>query len=199
MKTLIIALIFVFTPSWSLAQTGAGQQNPKPKTKVHTEYIKQKDETLVRILPLELWKPPVISGSGEMNYESVYLVTQFSYPGKKIVKPKFVTLELLVTTQYGPSYGANIVLAVSTESGQFNFGVMELVRTEKSSLPDSHGFVPVFEDFSKSIPFDDFVHIAQSQKVEMKLSDRRKLKLEKSHLKALKDFVTLMEQEGLEF
>jgi hypothetical protein len=41
MKTFMIALIFVFAPSWSLAQTGVGQQNPKPKTKVHTKYIKE--------------------------------------------------------------------------------------------------------------------------------------------------------------
>lgn len=198
MKTFIIALIFLIAPSSNPAQTGAVPQNPKPKTKVHAKYFKERDETSVRIEPLELWKPPQMSLSGKLNYESLYLVAEFSYPGKKIIKPKSVTVELLVTTQYGPSYGAHTVLSVSTESGQFNFGVMELVKTEKGSLPDSSGFVPVFEDFSKSVPFDDFRSTAQSGKVEISLSGR-KFKLEKPHLKALKDFVTLMEQEGLAF
>jgi hypothetical protein len=199
-KLLLIALLSL--PQWSLAQTNAGHQKEKRKTKVETNYDEKRNETFARIGPFELYRPLQSSVSGELNFERVDLTVLFSYPGKKIVKPGFVTLMIFSTTENGPEFDKKRGLVVLTNAGQYDLGEMEYVGTGQSHasriLLGPLNLVLVNEVLKKSIPFDDFAQIARSEKAQMKIGNR-KLKLEKAHLEAFKNFASLMEQEGLEF
>jgi hypothetical protein len=50
----------------------------------------------------------------------------------------------------------------------------------------------------KAIPFDDFAQIAQAKTAQIKLADQ-KIKFVKEHLEAFRNFLMLMQQQGLEF
>jgi hypothetical protein len=207
-KLLAIVLLCIVSLSRSTAQTTPGQQQSKRKTKVETQYDGKKDETVARIGPFALWKASQNPLSGEVNYEEANLFVSFSSPGKKIVTPKFVTIKIFATSQERGGFegkgffGKEHELSVTTDAKPYTFGKMESVgitreRTAGNALGTSN-LVILKETISKSIPFDDFAHIAQSEKVELKIGDR-KFKLKKDHLVAFRNFVSLMEQEGSEF
>lgn len=201
-KLLVVALFCVSVPICSLAQTNAGQQKGKRKTKVETSYDEKKNETTARIGPFELYKPPQNSNSGELDYERIDLSVAFSYPGKRIVKPKFVTLMVFSSSEGGAQFDKRRALSFSTNSGQYDLGEMQLVgrgegRVAKKVTGPAN-LLLVREALMKSVPFDDFARIAQSEKAEIKVGNR-KIKLGKEHLEAFRNFVLLMKQEGLEF
>ena len=201
-KLLVVALLYLSVPVWGHAQTNAGQQKGKRKTKVETNYNEKKDETIARIGPLELFKPPQGDISGELNYESIDLTVAFSYPGKRIVKPTSITLVVFANSEGGAQFEKKRDLSISTNTGQYRLGEMELVgkgETDVAKRPfGPANILLVREVLRKSLPFDEFARIAQSEKAEMKIG-HRKIKLGKGHLEAFRNFVSLMEQEGLEF
>jgi hypothetical protein len=184
------------------AQTRSGSQNLQPKTKVETHYDEKKNQTLARMGPFELWKPPDNSVSGEINYESIDLSVSFLYPGKTIVTPKVVTLMVFAASEGGAQFDKNRNLSVSSNSGQYDLGEMELVGKGESrvlkSIARNALALLVSESLKKEISFDEFVQIARSEKADMKIG-KRKLKLEKKYLEAFRNFVLLMEQQGLDF
>src|ERR1700737_511729 len=76
--TLFVMTILCFAAaSQSEAQTCFRSQKPKHKTKVETNYDEKKNETLARIGPFELWRPPENPLSGEINYEHIELSVSF--------------------------------------------------------------------------------------------------------------------------
>lgn len=201
-KLFAVTLLCISTLMSSHVPTGAWQQQAKRKTKVETNYDEKKNETIARIGPFELYKPLQSTVSGELNFESVDMSVLFSYSGKKIVKPKFVTLMLFSSSENGPEFDKKRDLVVLTNSGQYNLGEMEIIgtgqgRVSKIALGPAN-LILVREVLRKSIPFDDFAHIARSEKAQMKVGNR-KFKLQKDQLEAFKNFASLMEQEGLEF
>jgi hypothetical protein len=202
MKLLVVALFCVSVPLSSLAQTNVGQQTGKRKTKVETNYDEKKNETIARIGPFELYRPLQSTVSGELNFESVDMTVLFSYSGKKIVKPKFVTLMVFSSSENGPEFDKKRDLTILTNSGQYNLGEMEIIGTGEGRVArialGPANLILVREVLKRSIPFEDFAHIAQSEKVQMKIGNR-KFKLGKEQLEAFKNFASLMEQEGLEF
>lgn len=199
-KLLIVVLLSL--SQWSLAQTNAGRQKEKRKTKVETNYDEKRNETVARIGPFELYRPLQSTVSGELNFERVDMTVLFSYPGKKIAKPRFVTMMIFSTTENGPEFDKKRDLVVLTNTGQYNLGEMEFLGTGQSRVAripmGPVNLVIVNEVLKKSIPFDDFAQIARSDKAQMKIGNR-KFKLEKEYLEAFKNFAALMEQEGLEF
>jgi hypothetical protein len=86
--------------------------------------------------------------------------------------------------------------SVFTASGRHDFGEMEMVGSGKGQ-GISKGFL-VREVLKKDLPLNDFEQIAESEKAEIKIGDR-KFKLTKQHLEAFRNFVSLMKEEGLEF
>ncbi|HYG82880.1 MAG TPA: hypothetical protein VD861_20960 [Pyrinomonadaceae bacterium] len=200
-KLLLAVLLCLTAHARGFAQAGAGKQEKKQKTKVETNYDESKGETTARIGPLELFKPPKNSVSGEMDYEQVDMTVAFSYPGKRIAKPKSVTLMVFAASERGARFEKRRDLSIKTDSGTYDLGEMELVGKGEGHLPKRIGGAGVFvvrEIVRKSIPFDEFASIAKSERAEMKIGSR-KFKLEKSQLVAFRNFVSLMEQEGLEF
>ena len=201
-KLLLVALFCLPAHVRSLAQTNAGQQKGKHKTKVETNYDEKKGETTARIGPFELFKPPQNSVSGELNYERIDLMVAFSYPGKRIARPTSVMLMVFAVSEGGARFEKKRDLSITTDSGTRDLGEIEFLGKGEGRMPKralgGASVVLVREVIRKSIPFDEFAQIARSEKAEMKIGGR-KLKLEKSHLEAFRNFVSLMEQEGLEF
>lgn len=203
LKLLFVIPLCLLALSSSYAQTTTSQQKPKSKTKVETTYNEQKNETTARIGPFVVWEPPDNTISGEMNYERVDLSVSFSYPGKIIVRPRIVTIVLSSTSHGGPQFVRNRGLSATTESGRYDFDEAEIIgsssgRAPRYALPGSASILLGQEALRKTVPFDDFASIARSKKVTIKLGDR-KFKLTKQHLEAFRNFVLLMEQEGLKF
>ena len=210
MKFIVVFLLCISYPLWDCAETIARQQKPKRKTKVETSYDEIKKETTARIGPYEIWKPPHNSVAGESNFEAVGLTVSFSYPGRKIVTPKQVTIMVFSTSQRSAGFEAQATgefekrraFSVSTDSKQYNFGEAELVGIGKGRVAtrvfEPANAVLVREVVKKVIPLEDFSQIAQSEKAEIKVGDR-KFKLKKDHLEAFRNFVSLMEQDGMEF
>lgn len=208
LKILALVLLCLVSLSHSTAQTTPGQQPSKRKSKVETDYNANKNETVAWIGPFVLWKASQNPLAGEVNYEEVNLFLSFSSPGKKIATPQLVTVKILATSQ-GRSgfegkgfFGKEYELSATTDSGPYTFGKMVLLgvareRAAGNALGTSN-LVILKETIGKPIPFDDFAHIAQSEKVEIKIGER-KFKLKKDHLLAFRNFVSLMEQEGSEF
>ncbi|HYG80721.1 MAG TPA: hypothetical protein VD861_10055 [Pyrinomonadaceae bacterium] len=204
-KLLAVALLCFVSLSGSIAQTAPGQEQAKRKSKVETEYDGKKDETVARIGPFVLWKASQNPLSGEVNYGEVSLSASFSSPGKKIATPKFVTIKIFAASQERGGFegkgffGKEYELSVTTDSGPSTFGKMVLlgVTREKAAgnALGTSSLVVVKETIVKPIPFDDFARLARSEKVEIKIGER-KFKLKKDHLVAFRDFVSLMEQEG---
>ena len=78
---------------------------------------------------------------------------------------------------------------------------MQLVGKAEGRVPKRVGgpnVILVRESLRKEISFDEFVRLARFANADMKIG-RRTLKLEKEYLEAFRNFVLLMEQEGLEF
>lgn len=186
------------------AQVPSGQQKQKPKTKVVATYNDLKKETIARVGPFELWKPLENSLSGGISVASVDLLVSFSYPGKKIVTPKLVTVMIFSTSEKTGAFPSQAfgdfekrrAFSVLTASGRHDFGEMEMVGSSKG-----RGFSKTFlvtEVLKKELPLNDFEQIAESEKAEIKIGDR-KFKLTKQHLEAFRNFVSLMKEEGLEF
>lgn len=207
-KLFAIVLLCIVSLSRSTAQTTPGQQQQKRKSKIETEFNEKKNESVARIGPFVLWKASQNPLSGEVNYEEVNLFASFTSPGQKIVTPKFVVIRIYATSQERSGFegkgffGKERELFVTTDSGPQTFGEMgALASTRERAAGNSLGtakLVILKETLIKSIPFDDFARIARSEKVEIRIGDR-KLKLKKDHLVAFRDFVSLMEQEGSEF
>lgn len=201
-KLLAVALFCIVAPALSLAQTNASQQKGKHKTKVETNYDAGKNETTARIGPFELSRPPQNSVSGELNYERVDLAVTFTYPGKRIVKPASVMLVVFAASEGGARFEKKRDLSITTEAGRYDLGEMEFVGKGeghvRKSVSRGGGVLLVDEMIRKSIPFDDFMRIASSERAEMMIGGR-KINLETKHLEAFRNFALLMEQEGLEF
>ena len=208
-KLLAVVLLCVVSLSRSsAAQSAPGQQQSKGKSKVETEYNGKKDETVARIGPFSLWKASQNPLSGEVNYEEVNLFVSFSSPGKKVVTPKFVTLKVFATSQERAGFegkgffGKERELSATTDSGPNTFGKMELVGITRERAPGNAlgtaNLVILKETIIKAVPFADFAQIARSEKVELKIGER-KFKLKKDYLATIKNFLSLMEQEGSEF
>jgi hypothetical protein len=200
MKLTAVATLGFFAVGWGHAYPAAGPQKSKRKTRVETRYDKKRNETRASIGPFEIWKPPSLHLSGKINYESVDLELSFSYPEKRIVKPKFVNLVVFSTSQGGPEFDKKRALRFSTDSGQYDLGEMELAGAGEGRVEGSGGGRSVLarEVLRKSIPFEDFARIARSEEADMEIGDRR-FKLRQEHMEAFRNFVYLMEQEGLEF
>ena len=207
-KLLAVVLLCLVSFSHSAAQTTPGQQQSKRKTKVETEYDGKKDETIARIGPFVLWKAAQNPLSGEVKHEEANLFVSFSSPGKKIVTPKLVTIRIFATSQERAGFegkgffGKEYELSVTTDSGPYTFGKMVLLGVTREraagNAVGTSSLIILKETIGRPIPFDDFAQIAKSEKVEIKIGDR-KFKLRKEHLVAFRDFVSLMEQEGTEF
>lgn len=207
-KLLAVVLLSIFSFSGSTAQTTPSQQQSKRKSKVETEYNANRNETVARIGPFVLWKASQNPLSGEVNHEEVNLFISFSSPGTKIATPKFVTIKILATSQERSGFegkgffGKEYDLSVTTDAAPYTFGKMVLLGANRESAAGNAlgtaKLVILKETIGKPIPFDDFAHIARSEKVEFKIGER-KFKLKKDQLVALRDFASLMEQEGSEF
>ena len=202
MKVILILLLLFFAPASSYSQTPAASPNPKHKTKVETSYDAQKNETQARIGPLELYRPPGGISAG-LNYERVDLLISFSYPGKKIVTPRTVTLTVYSATVARNQFEHERNISVLTDSGNHDFGDLEILSSNESRVNtrDSYPLVAAtvhYEVVRKAIPFDDFAQIAEAKTAQIKLADR-KFKLAKEHLEAFRNFLRLMKQQGLEF
>jgi hypothetical protein len=118
--TLFVMAILCFAAALqSEAQTRFHSQKPKHKTKVETSYNEKKNETLARIGPFELWRPPENPLSGEINYEHIDLSVSFQYPGKRIVKPKVVTLVVFAINEGDSEFEKDAHLSVSSNWGQY--------------------------------------------------------------------------------
>jgi hypothetical protein len=198
----IAILLCVSASIGGSAQTDAGTQKTKRKTKVETRYDEKRGETLATIGPFELWKPPQNSVNGEINYESIDLSVSFTYPGRKIVTPDSVTLLVFTNSEGGAQFEKNRRLSFSTNSGQYEPGEMEYLekaegRVARKALGGAN-LLLVREVLRKTIPLEDFSRIAEAEKADIKIGGR-KIKLEKKHLEAFRNFVLLMRQEGLEF
>src|SRR5690349_13041176 len=107
MRMSIAVLLCVSASIGGSAQTDAGAQKTKRKTKVETRYDEKRGETLATIGPFELWKPPQNSVNGEINYESIDLSVSFTYPGRKIVTPKSVTLLVFTSSEGDAQFEKN--------------------------------------------------------------------------------------------
>lgn len=207
-KLLAVVLLCIVSLSRSAAQTAPGQQQQKRKSKVETEFNEKRNETIARIGPFVLWKAAQNPLSGEVNNEEVNLFVSFLSAGQKVVTPKFVTFKIFATSQERAGFegkgffGKDRELSVTADSKPYTFGEMaSLGSTRERAAGNSLGtanLVILKETVIKPIPFDDFVQIARSEKVEIRIGER-KFKLKKDHLVAFRNFVSLMEQEGSEF
>ncbi len=208
MKLLIIlALGFCFC-SVSEAQITTGSSKSKRKTKIETRYSATNNLTTAWIGPLRIWEPPQNSVSGVNNSESVDLMVSFNYPGKLIKTPDTVTVTILSASQgtvrgVKSSFEHKRDLSVLTEVETFHFGPMDLTGSNERRLANilpGMGISGILlqEEAAKRLPFADYHKIAQAQKIEFKVGDK-KFKLKKEHIEALKNFGALMKEEGLEF
>ena len=203
LRILIIGMLCIAVPKL-YSEIPLGQQKPKRKTKVEATYNDLKNETIARVGPFELWKPLQNSLSGEISAARVDLLVSFSYPGKKIVTPKLVTVMIFSTSEKTGAFESQAIgdfekrraFSVFTISGRHDFGEMEMVGSGKGQGV-SKGFL-VREVLKKDLPLNDFEQIVESEKVEIKIGDR-KFKLTKQHLEAFRNLVSLMKEEGLEF
>ncbi len=203
MKLLTVLLSLTVVTVFGYSQTPSAPQTPKHKTKVGTKYDAHKNETEVRVGPLDLWKPPQHNGAGDMNFEKVELFVSFSYPGKKIVTPATVNLVAVSYSQWGPQLEKRPGISISTDSGVHNLGDLELVSSDRQRVttraaPPYTQDILTTEVVRKSIPFAEFAQISESKKAEIKLGDR-KFKITDENLEAFRNFVTLMKQQGMEF
>jgi len=202
MRLIAILLFCGFAAVWSYSQTPSSSPTPKHKTKVETKYDAHKNETELRVGPLELWKPPTIPASGELSFEKVELFVYFTHPGKKIITPTSVTLLVFSFSQWGAQLEKRPGISISTDSANYNLGDVEIVSINKGRVmtrisPPATDILTT-EVVRKSLPFDDFAQIAQAKKAEIKLGDR-KFKFTSEHFETFRNFVTLMKQQGLEF
>jgi hypothetical protein len=199
----VILLVGALAAVSIYSQTPSASPAPKHKTKVETKYDAHKNETELRIGPLDLWKPPQTQGSGELNFEKVELLVSFSFPGKKIVTPTSVTLLVFSFSQWGPQLEKRPNVSITNDSGLHNYGDLEILSVDRSRVTTGVGSTHTqdmltTEVVKKSIPFDEFTQLAESKKAEIKLGDR-KFKFTADHLEAFRNFVMLMKQQGLEF
>lgn len=202
MRLFAVLLVCLFAPVCNYAQTPSPSPNPKHKTKVETKYDARKNETEARIGPLELWKPPSGVSAG-LNYERVDLFIYFSYPGKKIVTPKTVTFLVFSYTIAGTLFDKERNISILTDSRNHDLGDLEIVSKSQSRVSTGDAYPLTMatlntEQARKAIPFDDFAQIAQAKTAQLKLADR-KFKIAKEHLEAFRNFLLLMQQQGMEF
>jgi hypothetical protein len=203
MRLVTIPLLLTFAAVLGYTQTPSAPPPAKHKTKVETKFDAHKNETELRIGPLELWKPPQNQGSGDINFEKVEMFVAFSFPGKKIVTPATVNLVVASYSQWGPQLEKRPNISISIDSVVHDLGNVELIAFDRSRVI-TRGAPPYTQDIlttevvKKAIPFDGFGQIAQSQKAEIKLGDR-KFKFTDEHLEAFRSFVILMKQQGMQF
>jgi len=203
MRLVTIPLLLAFAAVLSYTQTPSAPPPAKHKTKVETKFDAHKNETELRVGPLELWKPPQNQGSGDINYEKVEMFVAFSFPGKKIITPATVNLVVASYSQWGPQLEKRPNISISIDSVVHDLGKLELIAFDRSRVI-TRGAPPFTQDIlttevvKKPIPFDEFGQIAESKKAEIKLGDR-KFKFTDEHLEAFRNFIILMKQQGMQF
>jgi hypothetical protein len=203
MRLVTIPLLLAFAGALSFTQTPSAPPPAKHKTKVETKFDAQKNQTELRVGPLELWKPPENQGSGDINFEKVDMFVSFSFPGKKIITPATVNLVVASYSQWGPQLQKRLNISISIDSVVHDLGNLELIAFDRSRVV-TRGSPPYTQDIltteivKKAIPFDDFGQIAQSKKAEIKVGDR-KFKFTDEHLEAFRNFIILMKQQGMQF
>jgi hypothetical protein len=116
MRLVTIPLLLAFAAVLSYSQTPSAPPPAKHKTKVETKFDAHKNETELRIGPLDLWKLPQHNAAGDINFEKVDMFVAFAYPGKKIVTPATVNLVVVSYSQWGPQLEKRPNISISSDS-----------------------------------------------------------------------------------
>jgi hypothetical protein len=192
--------ITVFCALWLACATpaasqSAGQGGPTRKTKVKVRYGKAKDLTTVSLEPLTVW-----SATGEARSpDSVDLSAAFNYPGHTIATPKAVVISITARNQTGTQFSHERDLTVIADDVRSDLGKMELAASHVTPRGQvGGGGVWAFEVLRLSIPFQDWLRMADATGVKIQVGGR-KFELSGKILQSLRDFAELMRQEGQEF
>lgn len=187
-KFCLLLLISFVVVGGAPAQTPKPAATPKNKTKVTTRYDKKKQQTTVTLEPLELVRAPA--------FDRTTLTLKFVYPGKTIKKPEFVSLRIYSTSAQRFWFGRPQELILDVDGERLNLGEAQWqgqISRATAPLPDIS-----METLVISIPFDSYARFAQAQKPVLAVG-RHDFRLTEKQAEALRNFASLMQEEGLEF
>jgi hypothetical protein len=195
-----LILISVFCAFWLACPPSARPQSAKQakadhQTKVKVRYDKAKDLTTVSLEPLTVW-----SATGEIrSKDNLELSVAFKYPGHTIATPESVVLVITARDQTGPQFGHERKLTVISDDVSADLGEMELIDSQV--MPNGRvggGGVWAFEMLRLSVPYQDWLRIANANNVKMQVGEK-KFELSSKSRQSLHDFAELMQQVGQEF
>ena len=190
----ICCALWLACPSPANSQS-ARQTKPDHKTKVKVRYDKAKNLTTVSLEPLMVW-----SATGEIDsMDSVQMSAAFQYPEHTIATPKTVTLGITARGSMGTQFSHERKLTVVADDVPSDLGEMELVAGHVIRGPQMvGGSMWAFEVLRLSVPYQDWLRMANADKVKIQVGGR-KFELSSKTLQALRDFAELMQQQGQEF
>jgi hypothetical protein len=188
--TIAVFTVILGSPSKNLSQNlrqpTAGHNKAERKTKVDVKYDKKKNVTTVRLESMVLSENPI-------EFEQVSMGALFEYPAHIIETPKSVSLIFFSTAQYMATF-RNGALGAVIDGIPLNLGTFELPGNRNLRSPKG----PFSETLRVSIPYQDFMRIAQGKTVRLEVGGN-KFNLTESQIQALDNFLQLMQQEGVEF
>ena len=189
---LIVAIVLAANAAnlivFAMGHTSMGAESPQKtstrKTKVDVRYNKKTDTSTIQLEELVIWKNPI-------RFEQIGMTFDFDYPKRTIVTPKLVSLRFITATKDWDPFPVDDV-DVMLDGARFSLGKMQPRRGSRPGGGD------IIEGRRLSISYQDFSRIAKAHRVAILIGDR-KYDLTDDHLKLLRDFLELMQQEGQEF
>lgn len=145
----------------------------QPDLKIETTYDPDKDESTVRLAPVQI--------SGENGkYRSLHMSPAFSYRGKELRTPEIVDFELRTVVKGRLDPDLYVLFVIDSEQVFLSSNRWAIKRP----VP---GRVWVGERLVFRMPYETFVKITKAQALEIRFDDVR-FALSKDHLRMLRAF-----------
>lgn len=145
--------------------------------KVETTYNAEKDQTIVRLAPVQ------ISG-GRGKYHSLHMSPSFSFSGRRVLTPQIIDFELQSVVKGRLSTDLYVIFVIDGEKVFLSSNRWAIKRP----VP---GRVWLGERLVFRMPYETFVKMAKANSCEIKF-DEVKFLVGESQKQALRDFLTYM-------
>lgn len=181
----------------ALAQAPAPQVPPKRNYKydgkVVSTYDTAKDATtvLIQLMPVkDVEDPrPLLEHSADKprDWARLDLTLFFSYPGRELVTPKYVSIGMVYLALDPHRYESH-TLSAKIDGELVNFGKMEVLNT--TSVIMRFAYKPYTRrTLEIVVPYEQFLRFANAKKVKLKLGEYE-FTLSKDHMEAIKDLAS---------
>lgn len=169
------------------------KQNYKYEGKIVSTYDKAKDVTavLIQFMPVkDVEDPrPLLEHSSDKprDWAQLDLTLFFSYPGRELVTPKYLSIGMIYLALDPHRYESH-TLSAKIDSERITFGKMDVLNT--TSVMMRFAYKPYTRRAPEIvIPYEQLLRLANAKKVKLKLGEYE-FSLSKDHMDAIKDLAS---------